>query len=283
MSPRYAIVVLAALLALIAVAAVSGLPRALWGLAIGGADRWRAGVHALAHTPVMPDRAGNMSEDVSVHRDAVLRLAAENAELRRRIREYEGMDAELGTRVVAEQFLRARVVARSTDDGRHFIELDRGAVHGIAVGDPVMVGWSIVGVVRGERASRSLVQLLTDRQSRVAVSLYAPGVLRDAPPATSDIPAAQGVVAGSGSRHSLQVIHVEARSSVSIIPGMQVVTSGLEEYIPYGLAVGEVVEARRRPDADLWDVEVQPLRPWGSFPTVQVLRRLSLIEDLAVQ
>lgn len=273
MTPRRLLVTIGVLLVLTTILASMGLPHRLWSLALGGADRWRAGFYALGQTPTGSDN------DDAVVSDLLLRLNAENAELRRRIREYDSIQAELGTRIFPEQLLRARVVSRSADHGRHFLEIDRGALSGVAVGDPVVVGWTLVGVVRGERANRSLVQLLSDRESRVAVSIYA-ATLTAADGETADIPLAQGVIAGVGERHHLQVVHVEARSTVQIREGMHVVTSGLDEHMPFGLAVGEVVEARPRPDSDLWDIVVQPLRPWGSYPTVVVIRRLSALSQV---
>ncbi|TVR45248.1 MAG: rod shape-determining protein MreC [Planctomycetota bacterium] len=267
------LIIAAVILMLLAVIlGLTGALVGLWSPFAQYADRWRAGFHGLG------------TEDISDQQrevdDQVRRLQAENNQLRQRLREYQSMDSEIGTRIFPEQLLRARVVARSAEHGRHFLEIDRGALQGVHVGDPVVVGWTLVGVVRGERANRSLVQLLSDTESRIAVSLFDPASLKGNDEAAPLLPVAQGVIAGTGDRHGLRVVHVEARSGIQIRTGLQVLTSGLDERIPFGLIIGEVVEARPRADSDLWDIEVAPARPWGSYPTVVALRRLEALSQV---
>lgn len=259
------------LLSVTLVVGFSGLGSRAWSAMMAAGDRFRAGMLALDHSLVEPG---------TEHADHLLRLATENAELRRRIREYDSLHAELGTRIFPEQLLRARVIARSAEQGRHFLEIDQGALQGISRGDPVVVGWTLVGVIRAEQAERSLVQLLTDSESRVAVSLYHASFGLNTEDQVSDSPVAHGVIAGSGDRHALRVMHVEARAGVQMVPGMQVLSSGLDPLIPFGLVIGEVVEAEPRADSDLWDITVQPARAWGSYPTVVAVRRLRALSEV---
>ena len=247
---------------------LSGAHDMVWGLLGPGTDRVRASMHQVAQGPT--EEQGEVS-------DEVLRLRVENAELRRRIREYDSISAEHGTALNAARLLRSRVIGRSAEQGRHFVHIDAGALDGVHVGDPVLVGWTLIGIVRGEAADRSLVQLLTDKDARVAAALYAQDIGITEGKAQDDSPLAEGVVMGQGDRWSLGMGHVEARSRLEVTAGMRVVTSGLEPNIPFGLVIGTVNGADVSPDSDLWDIQLRPNRLWGSYPTVVVLRRVETL------
>jgi hypothetical protein len=149
--------------------------------AASGAGAWLA---ARALGPLRDWRAGTAATDESAPGDGLAeanaRLAAENIELRRRLREHESLDGDPRLGDGATLPLRARVVARTSQDGRRFLELDHGAIDGIAVGDPVLGGDTLVGVVRGVQAATSLVQAVDDQEFRMVVGVLPPGSLRGA-------------------------------------------------------------------------------------------------------
>ena len=82
-------------------------------------------------------------------------------------------------------------------------------------------------------------------------SLYAVETATGAVSPQFDSPLAQGVVKGLGDRWALGMGHVEARSSLEVVPGMQVVSSGLDPEIPFGLVIGTVETAEVSADSDL--------------------------------
>ena len=57
--------------------------------------------------------------------------------------------------------------------------------------------------------------------------------------------------------------HVEARSSLEVVPGMQVVSSGLDPEIPFGLVIGTVETAEVSADSDLWQIRSAAKSPVG--------------------
>ena len=242
---------------------LTGVHEMLWQLIGRSSDPLREQLHESFQHEDQQNADGD---------DEVSRLRIENAELRRRIREYDGINAERGTQINPDQLLRSRIIARSSDAGRHFIHIDAGALEGVHVGDAVLVGWTLIGVVRGEAADHSLVQLITDQDARVAASLYAIELAQGNVAPQYDSPLALGVVEGRGDPWLLGMGHVEARSRLQVTPGMQVVTSGLDAQIPFGLVVGTVESADVSPESDLWEIRLRPHRLWGSYHSVVVLR-----------
>ena len=102
-----------------------------------------------------------------------MRLRLENAELRRRIREYDGINAERGTAIDPALLLRSRIIARSWTKAGILFTLMPVPWMGCTLATRFWLVGHLIGVVRGEAADRSLVQLLTDQDARVAASLYA--------------------------------------------------------------------------------------------------------------
>lgn len=252
---------LCGLVALTIILGFAAVPELLWGKVRGliRVDEMAGGLSAVGSAEADANRL--LLEQVTA-------LEAENVELRRRLTEYDELAERSGLVPPGMQLLRSRILGRSAEDGDHYLELENGAVDGVQVGDPVLAGASLVGVVRGESAGRSLVQLCSDRGSRIPATVLR---RREKTAAGQDRWVADGSLAGVGDPHRFSLRFVEDRPGLEIEPGMLVVTSGLTERIPAGLVLGEVVSATPAPHSDLWEIQVEPLRPWGSYPTVQVL------------
>lgn len=244
------------LMVLVTVLAMTGVPNRLWSWASGFLDSWRADL-VEDHTP--PEPADTATSEL------IARLSAENMELRRRLREFEDLYGPGGLLDARAPRLRARIIARSDDDGRHFLEIDRGADQGLAVGDPVLAGSTLVGRVRGMQVDHALVQLLTDSRCRVPAQLLTEDT-EDPDPFL-----AEGVLAGIGESGTLDLRFVEQRPGLEVLPGQRLITAGLDPRIPPGLLLGTVIRAETRPGSDHWRITVKPQRPWGSYPTVVVL------------
>ncbi|MCS6971346.1 MAG: rod shape-determining protein MreC [Planctomycetota bacterium] len=189
-----------------------------------------------------------------------LQLAAENAALRERLRQYAEIAGESGLpppRVVAA---RGRVVARTQRTGRRFVELDVGSADGVVRDAPVVDGWRLVGVVVGVRERRCLVRELADSESRVPAAILGPEGL-----------ISEGVLSGSGLPGTARLAFVEDREGRRIEPGMAVV-SARDAALPYGLAIGRIAQATRGARGEHWRIEVELLADSARTDSLLVLR-----------
>lgn len=179
------------------------------------------------------------------------RLRQENADLRgdvastddarRQLRELQDSLKLEGTEDVPR--VDARVVSTSPSNFAFTVEIDRGTNAGVAVGMPVRTGAGLVGRIVTASRSRSVVQLLTDKDFSVGVKLSTSG----------DI----GVANGRGSLRTLDVDLIDPATAVE--KGEKVVTSGLQQsQFPPGIPVGRVKASTSRPGALQQDVDIEP-------------------------
>lgn len=238
------------LMAITLIGSASGLVANAWSRMDGMMRPWQRGL-----VPAV----GNGAEAVALQ-EQTLRLGAENVLLRARLADYAGISGEGGLTPQQAVVVRARIVGRTVRAGRRYLELDAGALDGIAKGMPVCAGWSLVGVVAGLQDGRCLVQQITDSGSRIpAAVLGGKEVL------------AEGVLTGTGQRGQLELAFVEDRPGLAIVPGLTVVTVGTDERIPSGLVLGTVSEANRSTTADHWRVVVAPVRTADAAESLLVL------------
>lgn len=204
--------------------------------------------------------------------EVLVRLNAENIELRRRLAEYAEIEGDGGVHPARSVLGRARVVARSDRASRRHLRIDAGAYLGVRRGMAVVVGWSLVGVVVGEHPAEALVRLVSDPESRIPAHLQtAAGVAEDGSVVPGEV-VALGVLAGTGEPELLELTFVEDRPDLAVEPGMQVVTAGGPGPVPPGLVLGTVMTARRTPQSDHWSIGVVPLRRGDLASSVLVLR-----------
>ena len=218
--------------------------------------------------PWRGDLAGDESpatEEVR-QRETILRLNAENAALRARLQEYSDIRGETGVPTNQTVLLRAPVLARSQRRGNHYWHIGAGAIDGVQRDLAVTVGASLVGIVAGEAAGRSLVRVITDRDSRIPAQL----ISTDAEGGSRVV--ALGVAAGTGERTRFELAFVEDHDDLVVTPGMAVVTAGGPASVPPGLVLGAVVSAAREDDSDHWAISCEPVRALGNCSSVLVLR-----------
>jgi rod shape-determining protein MreC len=113
-------------------------------------------------------------------------LEAENERLRERIAELEGAEyLDKGAAAELDALLdqleiewigdltpaRARVVSGPISNFDNTIEIDKGESHGIKEGMPVVAGDGLVGRIVQTTSNRSTIQVLTDKDFRVGVSI----------------------------------------------------------------------------------------------------------------
>ncbi len=193
--------------------------------------------------------------------EALANAQAELAMLRGRLTEYESIRGEGGIDPRDALLGRPHVIARSTRQGRRYVEIDFGSLDGVEPGMAAIVGWSLVGVVDGVNEGRSSIRQVTDAESRVPAVLMA-----------DDRVVAEGVLAGNGTRGLLSLDFVEDRQGLLIEPGQRVVTAAQPPTIPRGLVLGVVTAASRSPATDHWRIEVVPLHVAEACETLALLR-----------
>jgi cell shape-determining protein MreC len=232
----------------------------------GGLTRFPpAGVAAVVE-PVQTTLAGAEAELTDQQRVVILeeqlvRANAENAILRSRMEDYLSIRGEGNLPPAQVVVVRARIIARTVRQGRRYCELDVGAVDGVSVGMAACLGWSLVGAVVGIQEGRSLVQLISDSESRIPAALL-----------EKDVRLAEGVLSGSGRRGLMLLDYIEERDGLRVMAGQRVVTAGTDGRFPPGLVLGTVTAATRSATADHWHVEVAPLREADSADSLLILQ-----------
>jgi rod shape-determining protein MreC len=240
-------------------------------LAVTGLATWsgftRVSPTTLAAVSEPVERAWSGSEEADPLerlrqvQEQLVQANAENALLRTRLEDYLAIRGEGGIPPQQAVVVRARVIARTLRQGRRYCELDAGAVDGVTVGMAACLGWSLVGVVAGVQEGRSLVQQVSDSESRVPASLFDGKTLL-----------AEGVLSGSGRRGLLLLDYIEDSDGLAVATGQQVVTAGSDGRFPPGLVLGTVTAATRSATADHWHVEVAPLREADTAQSLLIMR-----------
>lgn len=200
------------------------------------------------------------ADDEALLRERLVRLNVENVILRRRLQEYGEIAGGGRLPVVQQVIARGAITARTQRQGRRFCEIDVGAVDGVLLADPVVLGWTLMGRVRGIGPGRSLVQLVGDAESRIPAALF-----------DDTECVAEGVLRGVGESVTAVLDLIEDRPGLVVRPGQQVVTAGLAG-LPTGLVLGSVVRAERGEAADHWQIEVALSRDSSTVESVVVIR-----------
>ena len=183
-------------------------------------------------------------------------LRAENAELRMEIarnrtevNEAARLRAilDLGPHIAGERIV-ARVMASDATISRQMMTIDKGTLNGMHVNAACITPDGVVGRVVHTGHWSAIVQLISDPDSAVGVTVE-----------TSRV---QGIVRGANNG-SLRLEHVD--ESMELQLGDWLVTSGTDLIYPKGLPFGQVVElgpaaalmktAAVRPAADLGQLE----------------------------
>jgi cell shape-determining protein MreC len=249
---------------------------AVAGVAMLGPLAWVRGwlepVLAPLATALSPPGDLALSDPAGVLREQVARLAAENAELRERLSEFQAIQGEGGIPPARLVVARGRIIARTRRTGRRFLELDVGRVDGVQKGMAVTLGWTLIGQVSGTDDGRCLVQEVGDGESRIAAAVVDPGgpALNGVQP-TPPKRLAEGVLAGHGQRARFTLDFVEASPDLELVPNLAVVTAGADGRFPAGLVLGKIVSATHA-GTESWQVEVAPARDAELAESVLILR-----------
>jgi cell shape-determining protein MreC len=186
------------------------------------------------------------ADQVQLLTEQITRLNAENVILRTRLDQYRRIQGEGGYPPEQVVVARGRVVARTARSGRRYCELDVGGGDGVLRDQPVVAGWTLVGLVAGIRDRRCLVQELTDSECRIPASVFDGRQLL-----------AEGVLAGSGVAGVCQLEGIEPREDLRLLPGMPVVSAGDDGRIPAGLVIGVIATAQGGTGSEAWRITVR--------------------------
>src|SRR3989339_93572 len=153
-------------------------------------------------------------------------------------------------------FLGAEVISKSSDALRNTIVINRGSKDGVAMNMPVITGGGFyIGKIRKVELNSSVVQLINDQYSKIAAT-----VLNN----NKSI----GVVEG-GFGLSLQMNFIPQNEDILV--GNDVITSGLEAEIPYGLILGRVDIVEKEPYQPFQKAILSPYIDLNKIRTVSVL------------
>jgi rod shape-determining protein MreC len=105
----------------------------------------------------------------SALRDLNMQLSREVVKMRQSVIENEKLRALLNFKATQRHpLLACEVVGKSTSEFRSYITINRGSIDGIQEGMTVVTDAGLVGVTIGVSSTYSLVQLLLNRDSRIA-------------------------------------------------------------------------------------------------------------------
>ena len=154
----------------------------------------------------------------------------------------------------------AQVLFESSDPYARRVMIDRGTLHGVQPGSPVIVRDGVLGQVTGVQTLSAEVTLLTDREAAIAVLNARTGV-RSA--------AFGGVDPGMELRY--------VTGEFDIQPGDLMTTSGLDGVFPPGLPVARVARVERRPQSGFARILLQPQASADGVRHVLVLEPLNTV------
>lgn len=239
----------------------------------GNAYRWlerTVGVRVRA----VASRAQYASRNATLERDvARLRILAAEA---------VSLEAELArlrsaldfAPPVASRWLAAPVLSRGgTSAVWQSVRLGKGSLHGVRKGDPVVVPDGLVGRITEVSPHTSEVMLISDPNSRVACELDVPG---------ESLGVVRGILYGGGASPAadpkLTLLYVVDPLRLRYLardfapaPRTRVVTSGLGQTFPKGLAVGHVLDSKIEPNGLSREAVVMPAVDMASLQEVFIL------------
>jgi rod shape-determining protein MreC len=205
------------------------------------------------------------------------RLRAELEEARSRLMEYEQVSRDLAELRRANQELReqlgfvrglsfryiaAEVIARDPSNQFSTIVVNRGSIHGMQEGMPVIAFQrglqGLVGRVVLVSLASSIVQPITDPNSYVAARLQSSRF--------------DGLVAGSQRAADMLVMSYVKKLAVNEVQyGELVITSGMGQLFPEGIHIGRVREMTAKGYEASLELEVEPIVDFSRLEFVYII------------
>ncbi len=197
-------------------------------------DEW--GESALLSRGQIEEENAFLRQELLVYKGQMQRIAAVSAE-NTRLRNLLN-----ATEMLSDKVLVAELIGVSTDPLSHTIVINRGAVDGAYVGQPVLDEKGLMGQVIEVLDSNSRVLLVTDNAHALPVQVIRNGV--------------RAIAEGTGDYRRLALRYVSP--TVDIKEGDQLVSSGLGGRFPVGYPVGSVIGVHRDPGQPFMTVDVEP-------------------------
>jgi rod shape-determining protein MreC len=208
----------------------------------------------------------------------LLGVREENERMRRRVADLEEENLQYREALVASGHLQqiaamrddfeipmlpSEVVGLDVVPWFRSVLVDRGGVHGVQAGNPVITAEGVVGLVTATSSRAAKTMLLLDRQSAID------GIVQRS--------RARGMVRGRGT-DELEFEFVVRGGDVRAGDG--VITSGLGGVYPKGLRIGEVVEVADPGGRLLQTASLRPAVDFGRLEQVFVMLRRGPTMDL---
>ncbi len=145
--------------------------------------------------------------------------------------------------IVDDIVVRAQLVSESPDPFRKQVLINKGSIHGVYDGQPVLDADGLFGQVVSIEPYYSWVQLITDPQHSTPVQVNRNGI--------------RAVVSGTqSSLHEMVMNNMTGNADIEV--GDMLVTSGLGQRFPAGYKVGVITRIVRDPGQPFARVSVAP-------------------------
>lgn len=154
----------------------------------------------------------------------------------------------------ADEYLAAAVIGRDTSPFLQYIIIDHGSDDGLRYGMPVVTQQGLVGRIAAVTASAARVQLVSDVDSVVNVTLQS----------QEEDALVQGSITGD---ITLEMVD----QSVNVNSGEILLTSGLGGNYPSDIIVGQVYDVRKTENELFQTAYVQPMVDFTSLRAVLVI------------
>ncbi len=180
----------------------------------------------------------------------ITELGLENTRLRNMLSMKERMPINM---------ISSLAIAEDINPSFRSIRIDRGTEDGVKIAMPVINYYGVVGQVIRVFPKYSDVMLITDPNSSID-ALIQEG-------------RARGILNGQGTAYC-KLKYLNRLDEVKV--GDKIVTSGIEQRFPKGLAIGEVVEVHRKNYGVTQEVVVRPTVEFNKVEEVFVIKSQSL-------
>jgi len=218
--------------------------------------------HAGAFVAAPFEATTGLVANLSVGQSEIEDLRAQNEELRAtviQLEEYRQENERLQklldlSDTYSLESQGARVISRSPDSWNRTLTINKGSADGMAIGMPVMSANGLLGQIESVAPYSSVVRMITDQQSGVAVFLQGSR--------------SEGIV--SGSVEGLLYLRYIALD-ITVIPGDVAITSGAGGVYPKGIIIGEVTSVDYAPSDVYQTIVIRPLVRVATYEEVLVL------------
>ena len=190
----------------------------------------------------------------TLYRAEIVELEAELEEYRKKLADYDDMKKKVeayeefyGIKQKNDdyEFCYGSVISKDAADAYGSFVLDAGSNDGVSVGDPVIYGEYVVGVVKKVNFTTCVVYSVLD--PRLNIGAFETGTKE------------YGYVSGDPTLYKSGLCKLWGLdSSTSVVSGGLVCTSGAGGVFPNGLIVGEVVSVKNDEVSSAYYAEVKP-------------------------